>query len=75
MTDKQQDYYECKCIACGHVFHTAKSILQSDFEMNDAGSGTCPNCKAFLNLTFIPEENQMKSSLWDDYLKTKKKAI
>lgn len=66
-----QKYYPVECCVCGCEFNVAKSIFQS-WGMNDAGHGSCPRCKEFLNLTYVPEEEKMISKKWDDYLKVRR---
>ena len=62
-----QKYYPVECCVCGCEFNAARSILQM-MGQNDAGHGTCPECKQFLNLTYVPQEEKMVSKKWEDYI-------
>jgi hypothetical protein len=63
-----EERYEATCCVCGNTFFAALSIAQRDFGMNDAGHGRCPKCNEFLNLTYDPELQRMKTMKWDDYV-------
>ncbi|AZR72513.1 hypothetical protein BBF96_03415 [Anoxybacter fermentans] len=60
--------YPCKCAICDHQFFVTKSILQHS-GYNECGHGRCPKCKTFLNLTFVPELEIMRSMEWSEYVK------
>jgi len=62
--------YKAICCECGHVFHACKSIAQ-DMGVSDAGCGSCPECKTFLNLTFDEENKEMKTMEWQKYLSSR----
>ena len=62
--------YKTVCCKCGNIFYASKSLAQQ-FGLNDSGCGSCPKCKTFLNLTYDPDENEMKTKAWNDYIKIK----
>lgn len=72
MNDKNVKAYPVSCCVCNHKFYASKSIAM-DMGKLDAGHGSCPNCNTFLNLTFVPEQNRMVSTKWEDYLNTLKR--
>jgi hypothetical protein len=64
-------HYPVICCNCKHNFHVAKSILQ-EMGMLEAGMATCTVCGKSLNLTFLPDEEQMKPMLLADFMQQKK---
>ena len=64
-------HYPVICCNCKHGFHVAKSILQ-EMGMLEAGKATCTACGESLNLTFLPDEEQMKPMLLTDFMQQKK---
>lgn len=69
MTEDIRKRYECKCPICGCIFWACKSIAQEDWEMPEAGHGSCPNCNTFHNLTFDEENRQMIVTPWDQFIR------
>lgn len=63
-----RERYKAVCCECGNVFYACKSIAQ-ELGVLDAGHGSCPNCKTFLNLKFNEENKEMNTMKWKDYLK------
>ena len=51
--------YKCECPVCNRVFWACKSIFQEGFGMADMGSGKCPGCNTFLQLTVDEEIERM----------------
>lgn len=68
ITEKKK--YSCKCPKCGCEFHAQKSLFQEMFNEIDMGNGSCPDCKAFLNLTVDEENSSMIITPWDDHIKS-----
>lgn len=66
-----EERYEAICSNCGHVFYAGKSLGQ-ELGMEDWGCGSCPKCRAFLNLTYDKKSNKMKTMLWDKYIRIRK---
>lgn len=64
--------YKCEC-PCGNTFWACKSILQQNFGSPELGSGSCPKCKVYYNLTVDEENECMKLTKWDDYIEKRKK--
>ena len=69
--DTRKRYY-CKCPECGHEFWACKSIFQQDFGMLDMGSGSCPKCKTYHNLTVDEKSERMIVTPWEEHIKKKK---
>jgi hypothetical protein len=59
--------YDCRCPKCEYEFVAALSMFQLMGNL-DAGHGSCPSCKLFLNLTFDPNNKKMICIPWEDYL-------
>lgn len=59
--------YNCKCPVCSTEFQACKSIFQESFGMIDAGSGSCPKCGTFHNLTVDEENGAMVVTPWEKY--------
>jgi hypothetical protein len=53
----------------------ALSIFQQDFGMYDHGSATCPKCKTFLHLTFLPDKKEFAAEPYDDFVKRIKEKL
>lgn len=68
METENKKVYDVKCVACDHEFYASKSMAQEIFGWNDKGSGSCPRCKTYLNLTFNEEEQRFISMEWNLYL-------
>ena len=75
MTGKRETFkesYDCKCIKCGKTIPVKPSMMMTEFGMNE-GCGTCTHCKSFLSLEITPDifGEEMKSEIWNDFLKRK----
>ncbi|PJI06595.1 MULTISPECIES: hypothetical protein [Clostridium] len=66
---KDEKRFKTVCSECGHTFYACKSIAQ-ELGLLDAGHGSCPECKTFLNLTFDKNNNETKTIAWNKYLKS-----
>lgn len=66
---KDEKSFKVVCSECGHTFYARKSIAQ-ELGLPNAGHGSCPECKTFLNLTFDENSNEMKTMAWNKYLKS-----
>lgn len=75
MDKDNRERYQCICPICNKIFWACKSILQEDFGMLDMGSGSCPKCKTFHNLTVDEENKQMIVTPWEEYMKARKGEI
>lgn len=67
MEDNTVVKYKVVCSECKHEFSAAKSIAQESFGQLHNGSGACPNCDTYLNLTFNEEEQIFISTEWNTY--------
>lgn len=66
--------YKAICPCCGTELWVCKSMAM-EMGMSDMGSGSCFNCNKFLHLEFDKENQIMKATPWDDYMKTREKPI
>lgn len=66
--EEDRQRYKAVCCKCGTKFYACKSIVQ-EIGIIDAGCGSCPKCRTFLNLTFDEQSKEMKTTEWDKYLK------
>jgi hypothetical protein len=64
--------YKVICPVCEKEFYAAPSIFQSDFGMNEMGSGSCPGCSTYLNLTINDDKTQMTAMSFDEWTKSRK---
>ena len=64
--------YKAQCPICGKEFYACKSIAQ-EMGMDDGWHGSCPKCSTFLNLTFVPELEEMKATEWNEWLAKREK--
>ena len=71
MSKDTRKRYRCDCPICDHGFWACKSIFQDDFGMLDMGSGSCPKCKTFHNLTVDEESERMIVTPWEEHMKNK----
>lgn len=69
MKEDNMKRYECKCPVCGRIFWACKSIAQEDWNMLEAGHGSCPGCNTFHNLTFDKENQRMVVTPWEEFIK------
>lgn len=69
MLDKR-DRYLCICPICSNEFWACKSIAQEAFGILDMGSGSCPKCKTFHNLTIDEKSNKMIVTPWEEHIKS-----
>jgi len=72
MEDKRQRY-ECEC-TCGFTFYACKSLFQQ-WGLIDSGSGSCPKCKVFYNLTLDEENKKMILTEWEKHMKNRKEKL
>jgi len=66
-----EERYNFKCAKCGHEQSAAPSWgMQSG---HNSGHGSCMKCKTFLHLEITPDifGKEMKSEIWDEFLKRK----
>lgn len=71
MVEDTRKRYHCKCPICGHEFWACKSIFQEVFGELDMGSGSCPKCKTYHNLTVDEENEKMIVTPWEEHMKKK----
>ena len=72
MNNDTRKRYPCICPICNNKFWACKSIFQGGFGMPELGSGSCPKCNTFYNLTVDEENNRMIVTPWDQYISSKR---
>lgn len=72
MVYNSRERYSCICPICNNEFWACKSIFQEDFGIPDRGSGNCPKCKTYHNLTVDEQNKKMIVTPWEEYMNRKK---
>ncbi len=64
MAENKRKRYQIICPYCGKVQYACKSMLH-EMGYNEAGHGTCMECKGFMKLIYNPKSDTMTAKEWE----------